>query len=68
MTAVAITVVIALIVFSVVPGRALIQLPGTSLLPLPGTSLLPIVPTVVIDPLLSQVLGAAGSWQFVEAV
>jgi hypothetical protein len=71
-TAVAATVLIALIVFSGVPGRALLQLPGPIKLPgtiqLPDIPLLPPGPTVEIDPLLSQVLSAAGSGQLVEAV
>jgi serine protease AprX len=54
--AVTVTVVIALIVFSGVAGRAVIQLPGTGGL------------TVEIDPLLLEVLGAAGWGQLVEAV
>ena len=58
--AVTVTVVIALIVFSGVAGRALVQLPGTGHLSLG--------PTIEIDPLLLEVLGAAGLGQLVEAV
>jgi serine protease AprX len=65
-TTVAATVLIALIVSSGVPGGALLQLPGP--IQLPGIPLLPPGPTIEIDPLLSQVLSAAGSGQLVEAV